>query len=51
MTALNGPQQHRLIVTCQYIGRLLGDLERAFVEAQTNAPFGRYANDCAFHPS
>ena len=47
MTALNEPQQHRLIVTCQYVDRLLGELERAFIEAQSNSPFGRYANDLA----
>lgn len=46
-SALNESQRHRLIVTCQYIDRLLGDLERAFVESQSNSPFGRYANDLA----
>jgi GTP-binding protein EngB required for normal cell division len=45
--ALNESQQRRLIVTCQYVDRLLGDLERAFIEAQSNSPFGRYANDLA----
>lgn len=47
MTALNEPQQHRLIVTCQYIDRLLDDLDRAFTEARANSPFGRYADDLA----
>lgn len=46
-SALNESQQGRLIVTCQYVDRLLGDLERAFIEAQSNSPFGRYANDLA----
>ena len=46
-SALNESQQRRLIVTCQYVDRLLADLERAFVDAQSNSPFGRYANDLA----
>lgn len=46
-SALNESQRHRLIVTCQYVDRLLGDLERAFIEAQSNSPFVRYANDLA----
>lgn len=46
-TGLNESQQRRLVVTCQYVDRLLGDLERAFTEAQSNSPFGRYANDLA----
>ena len=37
-SALNDPQRHRLIVTCQYVDRLLGHLERAFNEAQSNSP-------------
>ena len=46
-SALNDSQQRRLIVTCQYVDRLLADLEHAFIEAQSNSPFGRYANDLA----
>lgn len=46
-SALNESQQRRLIVTCQYVDRLLRELERGFVEAQSNSPFGRYANDLA----
>lgn len=46
-TALNEHQQRRLIVTGQYVDRLLADLERSFIEAQSNSPFGRYANDLA----
>lgn len=46
-SALNASQQHRLIVTCQYVDRLLTDLERSFTEAQSNSPFGRYASDLA----
>ncbi|MCA1562864.1 MAG: dynamin family protein [Acidobacteria bacterium] len=44
---LNEHQQRRLVVTCQYVDRLLGDLERSFSEAQSQSPFGRYANDLA----
>jgi GTP-binding protein EngB required for normal cell division len=44
---LNEHQQRRLVVTCQYMDRLLGDLERSFSEAQSQSPFGRYANDLA----
>ena len=46
-SALNENQQRRLIVTCQYVDRLLADLQRSFIEAQSNSPFGRYANDLA----
>ena len=46
-SALNENQQRRLIVTCQYVDRLLADLDRAFAEAASNSPFGRYANDLA----
>ncbi len=45
--ALNENQQRRLIVTCQHVDRLLADLERSFIEAQSNSPFGRYADDLA----
>jgi GTP-binding protein EngB required for normal cell division len=46
-SALNENQQRRLIVTCQYVDRLLSDLDKAFAEAASNSPFGRYANDLA----
>lgn len=46
-SALNESQQHRLIVTCQHVDRLLGDLERSFTEAQSRFPFARYASDLA----
>jgi len=46
-TALNESQQRNLIITCQHVNRLLADLEHAFVEAQSNSPFGRYVNDLA----
>ncbi|HUK37124.1 MAG TPA: dynamin family protein [Vicinamibacterales bacterium] len=46
-TALNESQQRKLIITCQHVNRLLADLEHAFVEAQSNSPFGRYVNDLA----
>ena len=45
--ALNENQQRRLVATCQYVDRLLADLEHSFVEAQSNSPFGRYSNDMA----
>jgi hypothetical protein len=44
-SALNESQQRRLVVTCQYVDRLLGDLEGSFAEAQSKSAFGRYAND------
>lgn len=44
-TALNESQERRLIATCQYVDRLLGELERAIAEAESRSPFGRYAND------
>ena len=31
---LNEHPQRRLVVTCQYMDRLLADLERSFTEAQ-----------------
>jgi GTP-binding protein EngB required for normal cell division len=46
-TALNENQQRSLVVTCQYVNRLLSDLEHGFIEAQSNSPFGRYVNDLA----
>ena len=46
-SALNEHQQRGLIVTCQYVDRLLGELERGFIEAQSNSPFSRYVNDLA----
>ena len=46
-SALNEHQQRRLIATCQYVDRLLADLEHSFVEAQSNSPFGRYTSDLA----
>jgi hypothetical protein len=46
-SALNEHQRRRLIATCQYVDRLLADMERSFIEAQSNSPFGRYANDLA----
>jgi hypothetical protein len=44
-TELNELQQHRLVVTCQYVNRLLTELEHAFGEAQSPSPFNRYVND------
>jgi GTP-binding protein EngB required for normal cell division len=46
-TALNDSQQRNLVISCQYVNRVLSDLEHAFVEAQSNSPFGRYVNDLA----
>lgn len=44
-TALNASQQQRLVVTCQYVDRLLGELDGAFAEAQSGSPFARYVDD------
>jgi GTP-binding protein EngB required for normal cell division len=46
-TALNENQQRNVVVTCQYINKLLADLEHSFIEARSNSPFSRYVNDLA----
>ncbi|MGA8289887.1 MAG: dynamin family protein [Acidobacteriaceae bacterium] len=39
---LNDPQQRRLRVTCQYIDKLLGDIESVLHAATSESPFPRY---------
>src|SRR5260221_2879454 len=46
-SAVNENQQRRLAATCRYVDRLLSDLERALIEAQSNTASGRYADDLA----
>jgi GTP-binding protein EngB required for normal cell division len=42
---LNEPQQRRLIITCQYIDRLLTTIENALHSAISPSPFSRYVVD------
>ena len=42
---LNGPQQRRLIITCQYIDKLLSDIENTLRSATSPSPFPRYVID------
>lgn len=44
---LNGPQQNRLRGTCQYIDRLLSDIEHVLHQATSQSPFPRYIIDVA----
>ncbi|MFY9744823.1 MAG: dynamin family protein [Acidobacteriaceae bacterium] len=44
---LNGPQQGRLRITCQYIDKLLSDIEHTLHQATSQAPFPRYIVDVA----
>ncbi|MGO8720941.1 MAG: dynamin family protein [Acidobacteriaceae bacterium] len=44
---LNDPQQRRLKVTCQYIDKLLGDIESVLHAAASKSPFPRYVADIA----
>jgi hypothetical protein len=43
--ALNDTQQRRLRVTCQYIDKLLSDIEHALHSASSQSPFPRYVMD------
>ncbi|MGC1869610.1 MAG: dynamin family protein [Acidobacteriaceae bacterium] len=43
--ALNDPQQRRLRVTCQYIDKLIGDIESVLHAATSKSPFPRYVVD------
>lgn len=43
--ALNESQRLRLRVTCQYVDRLLGEIETILQTANTRSPFGRYVVD------
>ena len=42
---LNETQQRRLLVTCQYIDKLLSDIEHALHSASSRSPFPRYVMD------
>jgi len=42
---LNETQQRRLLVTCQYIDKLLSDIEHALHSATSQSPFPRYVMD------
>ncbi|MGA3079745.1 MAG: hypothetical protein ABSD44_00015 [Terracidiphilus sp.] len=42
---LNEPQQRRLISTCKYIDKLLGDIEAALHSAASQSPFPHYVID------
>ena len=42
---LNDPQQRRLRVTCQYIDKLLSDIESVLHAATSKSPFPRYVVD------
>lgn len=44
---LNGPQQNRLRITCQYIDKLLSDVEHILHQATSQSPFPRYNVDVA----
>ena len=44
---LNDPQQRRLRVTCQYIDKLLSDIESVLHAAASKSPFPRYVVDIA----
>ncbi|MGC9157852.1 MAG: dynamin family protein [Terracidiphilus sp.] len=39
---LNEPQQRRLLITCKYIDKLLGDIENALHSATSHSAFPRY---------
>ena len=42
---LNEPQRRRLLITCKYIDKLLGDIEGALHSAASKSPFPRYLPD------
>jgi GTP-binding protein EngB required for normal cell division len=42
---LNETQQRRMIITCQYIDKLLGDIEQVLHSATSLSPFPRYVVD------
>jgi GTP-binding protein EngB required for normal cell division len=42
---LNPNQQRRLVVTCQYVDKLLSELESSLVESSSKAAFPRYVPD------
>lgn len=42
---LNEPQKRRLSVTCEYIDRLLQDVEQVLASKRSKSPFARYVPD------
>ncbi len=44
---LNGSQQNRLRITCQYIDKLLSDVDHILHQATSQSPFPRYVIDVA----
>jgi hypothetical protein len=42
---LNENQQRRLIITCQYIDKLLSDIEQVLHSTASKSPFPRYVVD------
>lgn len=42
---LNSPQQRRLRITCEYVDKLLSDIENGLHAAESKSPFPRYIND------
>lgn len=44
---LNGPQQNRLRITCQYIDKLLSEIEHILRQTAGQSPFPRYVIDVA----
>ncbi len=45
MTPLSENQQRHLLATCQYIDRLLGEMETILAAAELRSPFNRYITD------
>jgi hypothetical protein len=43
--SLNPNQRRRLRITCEYVDKLLSDLEAALNESASKSPFPRYLND------
>lgn len=42
---LNEHQQRHLLATCQYVDRVLGEIEQIITAAASRSPFGRYTDD------
>jgi GTP-binding protein EngB required for normal cell division len=42
---LNSPQQRRLRITCEYVDKLLSDIENGLHSAESKSPFPRYIPD------
>jgi hypothetical protein len=43
--SLNPNQRRRLRITCEYVDKLLSDVEAALNESASKSPFPRYVND------